>query len=363
MAQATELIPRIYDAGCGQSDWDGVMKDLADLLGAAGHLTYQLAKDPQAGRSAVLSNHGFGPDVLGRYFDHYVGCNVWAASDAMVPGAVFTSSMLYPDERLKYTEYWNGWLRHVDVFYVVGGIIHDDADSRTKVSFVRPENGLRFEAAQKGLLEGLAPHFQAALGTRRRLEKARSLLDTLDEVDQGVLLLRADGRILHMNACAQVLLRLQNTIRVQGDRLEFTSPDHSEQFRALGRTDVQLARSSTMYLRLQGPGGLPLQAALMRLPDDIAGSRRFALFIKQQRDGGAPTAALRQLYGLTRAEAELAAALATGQSLAEVARARGATIHTVRTQLKAVMQKLGTNRQAEIVQIVGNLVHRHDKAL
>lgn len=357
-----DLVPRIYDAGCGQSSWNDVMADVCAKLGATGHLTYQVAKSPDAGDSAVLSNDGFAPELLERYFGHYASCNVWAASDAMVPGAVFTSSMLYPDERLKHTEYWSGWLRHVDVFYVVGGIIHDDAQSRTKVSFVRPEGAQRFEAGEMRLLETIAPHFQGALGAQKRLAQARSLLHVLDEVDQGVVLLQSDGQVVHMNACAGMLLGEQDTVRMVRGRLEFASFEHGEQFRALARTHVQLARSRTVYLRLQGRGDQVFHAALMRLPDDIAGSHRLALFIKRQQGGGAPAAALRELYGLTRAEAELASAMADGQSVGELAEARAVSVHTVRAQLKAVLQKLGVRRQAEVVQIVGSLVHRHDES-
>lgn len=354
-----DLIPRIYDAGCGQTPWDEVMADACRHLGATGHLTYRVAKDPDAGSSAVLSNDGFPAELLERYFSHYVRCNIWAASDAMVPGAVFTSSMLYPDERLKHTEYWSGWLRHADVFYVVGGIIHDDAQSRTKVSFVRPEGAGRFEARERRLLETIAPHFQGALGAQQRLAHASLLVQALDEVDQGVVLLDGDGRLVHMNACAGALLASQASLRSVRGRLEFASAEHAAQFRVLAHADVQLARARTLHLRLQDHEGRVLHAALVRLPDGTAGARRLALFIKQQHRGDAPAIALRHLYGLTPAEAELASALADGLSVAELAQARGVSVHTVRAQLKSVLHKLGVRRQAEVVQIIGSLVQRH----
>ncbi|HYD76087.1 LuxR C-terminal-related transcriptional regulator [Ramlibacter sp.] len=355
-----ELIPRIYDAGCGQAGWDEVMTQACAYLGAAGHLTYRVAKDPEAGSSTVLSNDRFSDELLQRYFSHYSGCNIWAASDAMVPGAVFTSSQLYPDERLKQTEYWSGWLRHADVFYVVGGIIHDDAQSRTKVSFVRPEGAGRFEERERRLLESVAPHFQQALGAQQRLAQASLLVQTLDEVDQGVVLLESDGRLVHMNACAGALLASQRSLRIVRRRLEFVSAEHADQFRALARTDVQLARTRTLHLRLEGDTGQVLHAALLRLPDGDAGSRRLALFIRPQRRGAAPELALRHLYGLSPAEASLASSLADGLSVAELAETRGVSLHTIRAQLKAVLHKLGVRRQAEVVQIVGSLVQRHD---
>ena len=140
MELLSDLVPRIYDAGCADTSWDEVMSAISQRLGATGHLTYEVVDDPAMGTSSIVSNDGrFGPELMQRYFEHYAGCNIWSAGDAMVPGTVFTSSMLYPDSRLKATEYWSGWLRHADVFYVVGGIVHHDAHSSTKASFVRPE--------------------------------------------------------------------------------------------------------------------------------------------------------------------------------------------------------------------------------
>jgi DNA-binding CsgD family transcriptional regulator len=58
---------------------------------------------------------------------------------------------------------------------------------------------------------------------------------------------------------------------------------------------------------------------------------------------------LRAAFGLTQAEADLAVALCAGASLAEFAAARGSSIHTARTQLRALLGKTRTDRQAELV--------------
>jgi len=62
--------------------------------------------------------------------------------------------------------------------------------------------------------------------------------------------------------------------------------------------------------------------------------------------------ALCDLYELTRAEARLAAALANGQSLDDVAERFDVSLHTVRSQLKACFRKTGASRQAELVKLV-----------
>jgi DNA-binding CsgD family transcriptional regulator len=57
----------------------------------------------------------------------------------------------------------------------------------------------------------------------------------------------------------------------------------------------------------------------------------------------------RARYGLTAAEAKLARALSDGCSLREAAQRLGVSVHTVRSQLKQLFEKTGTNRQAALV--------------
>jgi DNA-binding CsgD family transcriptional regulator len=54
------------------------------------------------------------------------------------------------------------------------------------------------------------------------------------------------------------------------------------------------------------------------------------------------------LYGLTRSEAEVALAVATGKPRDLIAEERGVTVDTVRSQIKAIYQKLGVRREADL---------------
>lgn len=64
---------------------------------------------------------------------------------------------------------------------------------------------------------------------------------------------------------------------------------------------------------------------------------------------------LRSAYGLTQAEALLAVALCRGTSLGEFAAERGISIHTARTQLRALLSKTRTERQADLVGLLSGL--------
>lgn len=82
--------------------------------------------------------------------------------------------------------------------------------------------------------------------------------------------------------------------------------------------------------------------------------------------GDLPKAArLRAQFGLTKAEARLAAALADGCSPAQAASEFDVKLTTIRSQLQQIFAKTGTSRQAELVALLLDHIHRsrpdHDR--
>jgi len=67
------------------------------------------------------------------------------------------------------------------------------------------------------------------------------------------------------------------------------------------------------------------------------------------------TSRIRALYGLTRAEAEVAQGLCAGQGLEELSQERGVALNTVRTQIKNIYVKMDCSRQSELVARIGAL--------
>jgi DNA-binding CsgD family transcriptional regulator len=77
-----------------------------------------------------------------------------------------------------------------------------------------------------------------------------------------------------------------------------------------------------------------------------------------------PSKLLKELFGLTRAEATLASALACGQSVSDYAEAARISEETARSHVKKILAKTGTNRQSELVALIssGPLgVFRHEE--
>jgi DNA-binding CsgD family transcriptional regulator len=83
--------------------------------------------------------------------------------------------------------------------------------------------------------------------------------------------------------------------------------------------------------------------------------RRLALVVVVDPVRHAPSdTALAEFFGLSPAEARLAAALLTGKTLAEIAAASDIRITTARTQLASTLRKVGAERQADLVRILSS---------
>ena len=232
------------------------------------------------------------------------------------------------------------------------------------ISLWRPTGCPWLDPGSRELLDLLIPHLKNALDIRRTLgraeERARNAEAMLDASTTACILLNAAGRILYLNKAAQYLVAASDGICVRNDRVVPVDRWNREAFRAL--VDV------TATADLDNPGGaislrrssrkLPLQLSVtpFRLETEHRSSARVLILATDPSQPIAfPDAILRQLYRLTPAETEVANGLLTGCSLEEVAALRKVSIGTIRSQMKSILGKTGTNRQGELIRLLMTL--------
>jgi DNA-binding CsgD family transcriptional regulator len=86
-----------------------------------------------------------------------------------------------------------------------------------------------------------------------------------------------------------------------------------------------------------------------------ADERRLALVVVVDPVRHAPSETdLAEFFGLSPAEARLAAAMMAGKRLAAIAADRGIQITTVRTQLASILKKVGVKRQSDLLRILSS---------
>jgi DNA-binding CsgD family transcriptional regulator len=189
------------------------------------------------------------------------------------------------------------------------------------------------------------------------MDEQLRVLDLLDCIGCAALLLDGSGAVTGANARAQNLLGTDLSIR----RGRLTAADHASNERL-----QNLVRSALVSMVVKDD--LPQPALVARregrpivvqvLPAaGLAGAlgettRAILLLTCLDARPELPESRLMLLFGLTPAEARLAARLGTGETLEEVAEALQVSLGTARNQLKAIFAKTETNRQAELIALL-----------
>ncbi len=184
--------------------------------------------------------------------------------------------------------------------------------------------------------------------------------NALDRIKQPALALDRLGFVLDANAEAEQIF--DDVICVRDRRLELRDQKAKAAFDTFVdqlRVTSDSAALPTAPIVVQRRGERPLLIRI--LPVDGAakspflGARALLLLADLRRAWGPRPEVLAQTFGLSPAEARLAAIIAKGISPEQAAERLGISRETARTELKAIFAKTATHRQAELVALLSRM--------
>lgn len=183
----------------------------------------------------------------------------------------------------------------------------------------------------------------------------------LESMTVAAVLIDGGGNVRRVNSAA--VRMFQGIIEVNGGQLVTVDPAANGELRKKVRRATRKAEDSytaASRVIIRRPGGRPLIGEVVPLP--TAGSSGFegAKAVIFFSDLAVPLTIEEEfchdIFGLTPAEARLAATIAQGRDLRNYAKTSGVSIETARTRLKAVFAKTDTRRQAELAVLIGRVV-------
>ncbi len=176
---------------------------------------------------------------------------------------------------------------------------------------------------------------------------AEALLPWLGrDATQPLLLLAADARVLWSNAAARAVLARQPCLVLADGVL---LPRREEEALAFTATLSALTPRGRAALSLCSRQQVPvLTLVLHGLREGISVVRLAEAGVVEPPDAGL----VAQAFGLTPAEARVAALLATGADVAAMAKILGLRAATVRSHLKGAMRKTECRTQARLALLV-----------
>jgi len=178
-----------------------------------------------------------------------------------------------------------------------------------------------------------------------------------------ILILDAHREVLFADAGADALIAEGWLARVRDGRFELVRPSEDlalkQQIAAMLRPEAwpvagaQDAPPGCVVCR--GAARDPAPRVLRLVPVACAGRRAVVVSIFSCSAGAAPDVRLLvRLFGLTGAEARVAACVAAGVEPSRIAQQFGVGIATIRTHIARSFSKLGVRRQADLAQLLAN---------
>jgi DNA-binding CsgD family transcriptional regulator len=359
-----ELIGKVYEAAIDASRWS----DVAKLLGITFHARFSSVFGFEPNSARVLYSHSWG--MPGEFFVAYEA--TYAALDLRMPaalrastGTVVTDESLIDLKTYRSSAIYNEYLRPNECDHLMAVLPENSADTRVIVSLNRSSGAGAFTDHERMFFGRLVPHLQRAISMSARIVTAtgadRLSQELMHRATFGIITLNTDGKILDVNPIARGLLRKGDTLyQSNGCLVAVQRSANSQLQRAIAnvaRLQVNRTNCPVTPVLISQPDGLPLRLMLAPLVPrspalNITAPCIVAFVFAKNAGPSINSSSLSLVYGLTPAEARVAAKLAEGYTLASIADLYSISIETVRTHLKRALAKADCNSQTELVREV-----------
>lgn len=353
------VIDLIYACAITPSRSDELLRGLAALFDA--HFADSFSREHDGSHAAGTV---FGLD-RSDYQDGMVGTwssrNPWALKAPVISaGEVRATWEFLSKEELQRSEMFVDYLNRRSLHEGMRFEIWSDSVGIEDISLLRSFSVGPFTTDEIALGRMLMPHLQRAAELRRRLGhaelRAKAGLAALDLLDHGVVLIDGASRVIHANPAAHALFQIGDAVQCSNGRLYSATASAARQFTAMlhRATHREKARAASVTLpRTNGDRALMALTVPIHWPTDWPQSGQPAAIVSFSRAHAVITERalqpISQVFGLTKAEAKLAAMLLLGQSPVEIADIQGRSVATIRTHLSRLMAKTGTTRQGELL--------------
>lgn len=363
LGQFSELVSNIQAAALDEARWDFTLRRIAGAFDAFG--VALLVVDPKS-RVMKVASSGTDPATMETYNAYYGRMDPVAAAIHRSPvGTILTGDQITARTDISRTEFFVDWALPNDVGDGLFAKLNTDSMVDAWLCVAAPLRGEAYGTQERrDLVRLLMPHFRQALRTQsllgQRVAADKDLFEIWDTIRHGVIFVSADGRVIHANSAALGHIRKGIDLKVGiGGQLQGVRPvdDAALQslIRSCGRAPADgLPSGGSHALHVSGKHH-PLLLQVVPIGNgngDGGPSSALVFIVDPQAPAEFPSSVLRQTYRLTRAETDVALAVARCPGLQAVADELSVSLPTVRVHLQRVFEKTGTNRQADLIRLL-----------
>ena len=365
-----EIVGKMYESAAAASSegWADVYRQMSEHISSGPGSMHLVHKHDNRFEAIADTNH---PEFLGDFNSTYFPILPFRNELLKLKsGDTFFRQRDCPDRKFVPSELYQDHFRKLGIYRILHQCLFDGDAVIGGVTFTRPEAMADFSGDDFRVVETLKPHLQRAMqlyfNVREANKKDRFLLETWNRLPQGVVVVSRTNNIAFTNKAADRYFVSGNglALDIKG-RLTADAPADTLKLRELirGVFEPSAGRPSSFGGSMQirrGSEMPPLFVLVTPFSEQIIGGaapeNAALLFITDPAEKSeCLEASLRQVFGFTAAEAHLACSLADGLSLIECGEFLHVTQNTVRTHLKRIFDKTGTNRQGSLVKLILSL--------
>ena len=306
------------------------------------------------------------PDAERGYFEDYF------ARDERVPrlralpdSRLAHAAGLFTDEEKKTSVVWNEALPLIGMQDGLTVRLDGPGGSRIFWSLADPADGDGWPSGRIRTVQRLLPHLRQFVRVRQALADAdglnASLAALLDSTAAGIVQIDRRRRIVAANDRALDLLRGQDGLLDEDGFLRAPGPADDDRLQQLlARVLAPLPGASGSLALTRPSGSLPLVLHVIpRTPREDGISPTLAAALVLIVDPGArppvDPALVQATLDISPAQSRVAAMLAEGRSVRDIAVAVGRSENTVRWHIRRIFEKHDITRLAQLVQLVRSL--------
>jgi DNA-binding CsgD family transcriptional regulator len=363
--QWLSIIDTFHSAAIGAESWEMALRSFADATGSRSAQLTGVGPDGSVVFN-VLTN--IDPPAFYSTFAATATINprVKAASEAPVLKVMAEADFITP-EQCRRNRFYQEVARPLDIPFMCFTTLERQEEAFIALGVIRSAREEHITGEQREIFAALAPHVRAAIRTRLALEGqgAAVLTGAMDALSIPVFVCDRTGRVRSLTQAAEMLVTTGRGLQLKAGHLQGCWPEETKaladamQAAVIWRAQPGPAVLRTVVVRGRDHNKAPLVLDVFALPSQpyqFTFAPRVLVVARGPRGAKARrTAILQATYSLTPAEIQITDYLVEAQSAEFIAAKRGVSVATVRTQIKAIMAKLGVSRQVELVVRLGKL--------
>jgi DNA-binding CsgD family transcriptional regulator/PAS domain-containing protein len=368
--QFSSLIGDIYDAVVDQTLWTGALDKAVQFVGA--QAVVLLWQNLASTSVELIYAFGIEPHYVDLYVERYVKLDPTTTPMFQLETDDVASPIdLLPHGEFAKSFFYTEWLEPQGFVDLLQASLDKSPTDFVRLFFLRQRDSGMVDSSMRERLRLIVPHIRRAALVGQMVDRAAAEAATfgnaLDGIGAGLFFVDASGRIVHANTSGEGMLA--QGVLARGTSGKLASYDASA---VQGLDEIfGITESGDADAEPRG-GAVPLTARdgehyVAHVLPLTSGSRRqagtssetiAAVFVKKAAlDMPSPQDIIAKFHKLTPTELRVLFAIVQVGGVPEVAESMGISPSTVKTHLRRLFAKTGSDRQADLVKLVAGYVN------